>query len=499
MNAQDPILILQMQRMGDLVLSFPLVGWLKSLYPETPIWILGEKIFYEGLVELSPPVTYFSYSDSPALASRQYSLLINLSHRREAADLAGRLRAAKRVGPYTDEDGSLRVNGAWQLYRSSISHNNRYNLFHWADLNAMDIIPSISVMRTSWPPIKEPLSGPGTGEAPRATTRVGLFVGASEPDKRPEPQFWAELAKKLLQSGAKPVFLGGQTDRALAGAAAGIIKAPAMDLSGKFSIIQLCRFISELDLLIVPDTGPMHIAAWAGSPVLNLSIGPVNPWETGPFAPGHHVLRPALDCTGCWACTQPSVICKEKLRAEQVAVIAGHILERSTGRLAKLDTAAGYIYRTRRDEYGLFDMEALNQPAKFSSLRQNIALYWKLFFGLSFGFIADNAKNAAALAARRDAVFTAGANETSGETPGETLGKTLPEAGQKMLAALSRAIRGRTGGDFKNESFWLSFPTEARPLSSYIQLTLHNDDFSPEAINKALRITESFISSLRRA
>lgn len=479
MSSPSPVLILQMQRMGDLVLSFPLAGWLKSLHPETPIWVVGEKTFFEGLVELSPPLTYFSYADSAALLPHTYSAVINLSHRPEAAALAGKLKAEKRIGPYADEGGSLRVAGAWQLYRSSITHNNRHNLFHWADLNAMDLIPAISMMRTSWPPLKEP-SG---GDAPR----IGLFVGASEPDKRPEPEFWAELAKKLLKNGAKPVFLGGEADTGLAAAAASILNAPAMNLSGKFSIIQLCRFIAELDLLIVPDTGPMHIAAWTGVPVLNLSIGPVNPWETGPFAPGHHVLRPSLSCTGCWACTQKSVICKERLKAGQVSIIAELILERSTQRISRLDSAAGHIYRTRRDAYGLFDMEPLNPPASSPCpvRREDIALYWKLFFGMELGFIAANEASAAALAEKREIIAAS------------KLDSALFQAGKKMLMALSRAIQGRAGDDFKAESFWLSFPPAARPFSSYIQFTLHNDDFSRPAIAAALRSTESFIKSLR--
>lgn len=486
MSNNDPILILQMQRMGDLVLSFPLVGWLKSLHPDTPILVVAEKVFFDGLVEISPPVTYFSYADSRALENKAYSLVINLSHRLEAAALAGRVRAEKRLGPYIENDGSPRIAGAWQLYRASISHNNRHNLFHWADLNAMDVAPPISMLMTSWPPVKPA----GSKTAPR----VGLFVGASERDKRPEPTFWAELAQKLMQGGARPVFLGGEADKPLAGEAARILKAPAMDLSGHFSIVQLCRFIAELDLLIVPDTGPMHIAAWTGVPVLNLSIGPVNPWETGPFAPGHYVLRPSLSCAGCWRCTQKSVLCKERLKAGQAAIIAGEILDGGAGlaRLSHLDGSAGHIYRTRRDAYGLFDMEILNpqaSPAAFTDdghnpeLRRAVGSFWKLFFGLELGFIKREAKSEAEFAARHAALSAAG------------LDAALALAGRQMLTALSRAIQGRSfksGPDLKDEDFWLSFPPLARPLSSYIQFLLHNGDFSRPALARALELAEAF-------
>lgn len=484
MSRPDPILILQMQRMGDLVLSFPLVGWLKSLYPETPIRVVGEKAFFQGLVELSPPVTYFSYEDSPALEAQSYSLVINLSHRPEAAALAGRLQAGRVVGPSRSAGGNLYIGGDWQLYRASISHNNRHNLFHWADLNALDVIPQISLLRTSWPPVKRA----ATGRAPR----VGLFVGASEPDKRPEPEFWAALARRLLSAGARPVFLGGAADQPLARRAAQILGAPAMNLSGKFSIIQLCRFITELDLLVVPDTGPMHIAAWAGVPVLNLSVGPVNPWETGPFAPGHHVLRPALSCAGCWSCTRKSVLCKERLGAEQVAVIAGLILEGSAERLSRLDASAGRLYRTRRDAHGLFDMEPLNPPPQAGppGSRAGLARFWQMFFALELAYIPDGtgrAEGAAELAARLGDIRAAG------------LDHTLLLAGQSLAAAIRRSIQGRGGADFRSETFWLSFKPAARPLASYIQLLLHNGDFRPAALARAMTLVEDFVGLLLRA
>lgn len=482
MNSNAPILILQMQRMGDLVLSFPLAGWLKSIYPNTPIWIVGEKAFFEGLVEISPPSTFFSYSDSHALKAYDYSMIINLSHRTEAAKLSGKLRAAKRLGPYIDEAGELHIAGDWQLYRSSISHNNRHNLFHWADLNAMDIIPQISMRKTSWPPVKKSNS--------RQAPRIGLFVGASEPDKRPEPEFWADLAKKLMIQGAKPVFLGGEGDKGLAAKAAQMLQAPAINLSGHFSIVQLCRFIASLDLLIVPDTGPMHIAAWVGIPILNLSFGPVNPWETGPFAPGHYVLRPPLSCTGCWSCTRKRVYCKERLKAEQVAVIASLILDEDKAHLARLDSAAALIYQTRRDAYGLFDMELLNPQQEHKAgadLRHNIALYWKIFFGLELAFIPEKPSSLEALAMARDVVLAAG------------LGSKMLQDGQSLLKDTLKAIQGHPHQELKDERFWLKFSPLLRPLSSYIQFALHNGDFSQQSLLQALRLLESHLQNLKSA
>lgn len=457
--------------MGDLVLSFPLESWLSALYPDTPIWVVGEPVFYQGLIEISPPVTYFSYSDSPALRSRSYSLLVNLSHRPEAAALASSLRAEQRIGPYLDSRNRLRIGGDWQLYRSSVSHNNRHNLFHWADLNALDLVAPATLRRTAWPLIKK--------KEEKNEGRIGLFVGASEREKRPDPSFWANLAARLIRMEAKPVFLGGKEDREQASEAARLLHAPAIDLSGKFSIIQLCRFIGKLDLLIAPDTGPMHIAAWMGVPSLNLSLGPVNAWETGPFTPGLHVLRSSLSCAGCWNCAQKSVRCKSGLSPEKVAIIARLLLENRRDQLASLEIKGSRLLETQRDPFGLFHLEATDGRL---SPRLQRSLYWKYFFGRNLGYLPESTG--------REREILAEALRA------HKLGKRVLEAGQKLLLHLSRAIRNSQGGDALTGDFWQSFPPLFRPLSSYIQLLLHNEDFSPAALNKSLELTEACMADL---
>ncbi len=55
MTDKRPILILQMQRMGDLILSYPLMIWLTRRYPGHPIFVAAEETFYKPLMPLSRP------------------------------------------------------------------------------------------------------------------------------------------------------------------------------------------------------------------------------------------------------------------------------------------------------------------------------------------------------------------------------------------------------------------------------------------------------------
>ncbi|MDO9082402.1 MAG: glycosyltransferase family 9 protein, partial [Humidesulfovibrio sp.] len=153
-----PILVLQMQRMGDLVLTFPLLLWLSRCYPGHPLHVVAEESFFTPLLPVSPPAAYISWPEaaSGALAGQHYRLVVNLSIREEAARLAGRLSSDIKVGPVLGADGALRVRGVWQLYRASLVQNNRHNRFHWADLNALDMIPFSATQNTHFAPPREP-------------------------------------------------------------------------------------------------------------------------------------------------------------------------------------------------------------------------------------------------------------------------------------------------------------------------------------------------------
>ncbi|MDR1360588.1 MAG: glycosyltransferase family 9 protein, partial [Deltaproteobacteria bacterium] len=113
---RPPILILQLQRMGDLVLSFPLLGWLAAVFPGHPLWVVGEAIFFEPLLPLSPQATYFSSNSLPDFKGQSFHAVLNLSHRPEAAALAASVRAEALFGPYLDADDVLHIRGDWQIY-----------------------------------------------------------------------------------------------------------------------------------------------------------------------------------------------------------------------------------------------------------------------------------------------------------------------------------------------------------------------------------------------
>jgi ADP-heptose:LPS heptosyltransferase len=69
---------------------------------------------------------------------------------------------------------------------------------------------------------------------------------------------------------------------------------------GKLGLLASAALIAQSDVLVTGDTGPMHIAAAVGTPIVAI-FGPANPLRTGPYASDAVVLREPLECSPCFA------------------------------------------------------------------------------------------------------------------------------------------------------------------------------------------------------
>ncbi|MGE4298431.1 MAG: glycosyltransferase family 9 protein [Desulfovibrionaceae bacterium] len=468
--APPPILILQMQRMGDLVLTYPLILWLQRRHRDHPIWVVAEKDFFEGLMALSPKVFYIPWSGVDTLRAREFTMIVNLSHRPRAARLADELRAQRKIGPVGGGAGRpTYIQGNWQLYRASLVNNNRHNRFHWADLNALDLVSRTDMASTTWPaPIRHPHGG--------AEGRIGLFIGASQEDKRPPATFWAGLAEECAKRALSPILLGGPAEIPLAREIAAQVDARIPNLVGKFPVNGFAKALRGLSLLVTPDTGPMHVAAWTGIPTLNLSMGPVNPWETGPYPPGHYVLQAAMSCTGCWRCIRDRTHCRDRFTPGAVAYLAWRITQGKTRDLGKAALPGLALFETGRDTDGLFTLTRLNHPAATGgSAREAVSLFWNIAFGAHFG-LWDHARAKACW---------------------QNIAQAHPRLRLRFLNALvqcSRALNRalKTQRTLDND-FWTSMPPLMRPLTGYLLLDLQNSDYATEAFARGVGMLEECI------
>jgi len=94
-----------------------------------------------------------------------------------------------------------------------------------------------------------------------------------------------------------------------------LIHAPS--LAGKTTVMQLAELLRRAKLVITNDSGPMHIAAAVGAPLVSL-FGPTNPVRTGPYLRESSVVRLNIACSPCYSRSCSHHSCLRKLDVDTV-------------------------------------------------------------------------------------------------------------------------------------------------------------------------------------
>jgi lipopolysaccharide heptosyltransferase II len=127
-----------------------------------------------------------------------------------------------------------------------------------------------------------------------------LSPGARWVNKRWPIHFYAEVIRTLAAERADLRFavLGSNSDADLGAVLAQAVPGRCLDLTGRTTLPEMVEWIRLSALVLSNDTGPMHVAAALGKPVVAL-FGPTEPRRTGPFRQMENVLRLPLPCAPC--------------------------------------------------------------------------------------------------------------------------------------------------------------------------------------------------------
>ena len=142
---------------------------------------------------------------------------------------------------------------------------------------------------------------------------------------------FAEVARQLARRDPRwrLAVLGGPADRAVGERIVQAAPEACLNLAGQTSLWEMVEWVRRSRLLITNDTGPMHIAAAVGTPVVAL-FGPTDPRRTGPYQQGDHVLQqrdlPCVPCLkSCCSYRQPFE-CLRSLTVDPVVQMACRLL-----------------------------------------------------------------------------------------------------------------------------------------------------------------------------
>jgi heptosyltransferase I len=309
------ILLVKPSALGDVVHTLPVVATLKRRYPDVPLdWLIEEEA--APLVEGHPAVAALVVSgrrrwlrqlrhpaEVRATLGEMRALVRELRRRRYdvVLDLQGLLKSALyvlaagapvRVGLGDAREGAGLVLTHRVLVPPQPVHAVERYLALAAAVDAREAVRDFTI-----PIGAEDLEAAQQMLAGLPRPCVVLHPSARWETKLWETDRWRAVATSLAGEGAGVVVTGGPADATMAAAICDGLRPAPRSLAGRMSLKALAAVLRSADLMITVDSGPMHIAAALGTPVLAL-FGPTDPARTGPLGPGR-VLRVPLPCSPC--------------------------------------------------------------------------------------------------------------------------------------------------------------------------------------------------------
>ncbi|MBI5251667.1 MAG: glycosyltransferase family 9 protein [Desulfomonile tiedjei] len=339
------ILIIKQSSLGDVVHTLPLAHALKRCYPTCHIgWIVQRS--FSGLLEPDPsvdeiiPIFIPSTSDPgapkgafKAAAQATWKTLRELRNkfRLKPYDFVLDLHASFRSGLLAlTNPGGLRVGFAdakelntWFQHDRLVPEPDRP---HAVDKNLLfathlGCTPEADDFRL--------VVSPEAREKVRrflqeSGVRTECKIVYANPAARWETKFWtiqawAEFADLVIEKmDAMVVFAGSRDDSSYIQAIAERMKNTPVIAAGRLNLAEAVALLEASDIYVGVDSGPMHIAAFTGTPVVAL-FGPTDPDKVGPYGDGHRVIRRTdLDCLSCRKRSCSDRICLEGIAAETV-------------------------------------------------------------------------------------------------------------------------------------------------------------------------------------
>jgi lipopolysaccharide heptosyltransferase I len=308
------ILIIKPSSLGDVVHALPAVNLIRRRFPDAHItWLINDSL--ASLFKKCPVIDeliLFPRHD----ASRMPALLRRLRQMRfdTVIDLQGLLRsgiltwasgASRRIGLSFAREGSrLFYNEIIPVEQEhAVERNLRVAAYFGCDTCSVEF----------------PL---GLDGQISARPFIAINPSARWPTKLWGDERFGELVRRLPQ---ERVVVTGSASEAVR---LDRIAQGARNLAGKTDLSELAEIYRQCAVVITNDSGPMHLAAAVGTPVVAI-FGPTDPALTGPYGSQHVVLRAGVACSPCLKAVckhRPRLECMTKITVEQVLAAAQRFL-----------------------------------------------------------------------------------------------------------------------------------------------------------------------------
>ncbi len=222
----------------------------------------------------------------------------------------------------------LRLAGVPRLAATSIDYpGSLLDVRHRISDDVHEVERALDLLATAGYPLPPGDDGalaverPATGwDGVPADPYVVVHPGASVPARAWAPERHQALVRALLERGHRVVVTGAASETGLTAHVAG--GGAAVDLGGRTTLAELAEVLAHATCVVVGNTGPAHLAAAVGTPVVSLFAPTVPPLCWRPWGVPHELLFLELPCAGCRArdCPVPGHPCVQGVGTDEVVL-----------------------------------------------------------------------------------------------------------------------------------------------------------------------------------
>ncbi|MCP4652684.1 MAG: glycosyltransferase family 9 protein [Candidatus Omnitrophica bacterium] len=338
MDTPKKILIIRTDRMGDVVLSTPVITNLRLAYPRAHIAFMCRpytKDALDGNPNLDEIIIYDKYGkQSSFLATVAFAIALN----RKNFDWALILHPTNRAH-FISFLAAIPMRIGWNkklsfLLNKKILHTKQEGKKHESDY-------TLQVLKELGIPIKTkelhfPIKKALAARVERLLSECGIEKGdtftvvhpsASCPSKRWPVEYFCQLTGRLFQYG-KVVVIASKFEKIFAQKI--IDSLGVIDFTGKLTIGELGALLKRASLFISNDSGPVHIAAALKTPVISIfgrNDAGLSPLRWKPLGENSYYLHKGSNCNRCLAhnCSR-DYYCLKSIKPDDVYSIVHKIM-----------------------------------------------------------------------------------------------------------------------------------------------------------------------------
>ena len=347
-DREKRILIVKPSSLGDIIHSLPVLWALRKIYPDAYLgWVVKEA--WQDVLADNPLIDHLIILKKGASGIRSAIRETRSLRFDTAIDLQGLFRSGI-ITFFSGATERIGFSNAREL--APVFYNNKV-IVSPGKLHAVDrYMLTVSAITCPHPPLNPPLI---KGESRKLEFPLYISIADAEwvkqfllennlsdmkpliainPSARWIKKRWPAVSYSALinplikQLKAGIIIVGSKDDVPIANEISSLVHEKIGIATGKTSIKSLAALLTRVNLLITNDSGPMHIAAALGTPVVAL-FGPTDPELTGPYGRGHVVIRKNLDCSPCLRrpCIEGKPVCMETITVEEVVKAVRATLE----------------------------------------------------------------------------------------------------------------------------------------------------------------------------